>query len=570
MSTVQPPPPPTTPPAATPPAAALPLLTVKSPPPALSALAPGTPVTALVTSLLANGGAEIETTIGKFLVDKTSLPIKTAQPLVLQVAQNPGKGVITLHVLEIAGKPVHAPRGTVQASAGQTVTTSPGTTQLVNQPTITPTANVNLLVGSTINAISLTPITPNLSAPFNATLPTPAGQLTTQTSPLLQNTPNASTPTQVTTANIAPGQQINAPQPGMQQIPGLSGTSAPGLPQTGFTDSGQPRVFPAGSQFSLTIQNIQPVNPSQAGGISPLPAPSTPFSVDGVISGQVTSHTATGQPVVRTHFGSFFLDTSHSLPVRTELTLKINTLPEPGVSPKSIPPALQRVGMLMSQSWPSLDEGLNALQAADPVLSQQIQTVLIPKADVKLTATTLFFLSAIRGGDVRGWLGDNATRILDRLRPDIMRQLRNDFRLFSDLDDGAETRSPSEWRGTLVPFLSGNELEHLRLFTRHLGEEDGDENSRKGIRFLIDIHLSNIGRFQLDGIAETGERRLDMIVRTASALPDRVRADLMTLFAEANELVGMHGGMIFQASPDSFVEPLEEEPRMENAVGIIV
>jgi len=278
-----------------------------------------------------------------------------------------------------------------------------------------------------------------------------------------------------------------------------------------------------------------------------------------------------GQPIVHTPHGSLALGTTQTIPVDTEITFKINTLPETTETTKSLSPALQRVGMVSSGVWTSLDESLTAIQSADPALAHQLQSVILPKGDAKLAATALFFLSALRGGDVRGWIGDNAARLLDRLRPDTLRRLGHDFRVLSEADDGREVRRTSEWRGTLVPFMNGQELEQIRLFTRHLGEEEsegGDQN--RGVRFLIDITLSNIGRFQLDGIAETGERRLDMIIRTATTLPDRVRADLMKLFSEANDMVGMRGGMVFQASPNSFVEPLAEAPHQDNGLGIIV
>jgi len=576
MSTVQPPPPPAAPPVATT-AVSLPVLTVSNPPPALLTLPIGTSLAALVTAATLKGSAAIETSLGTFLV-ATKLPLKSNQPLILQIGKNPGKGVVLLNVLEIAGKPIlpgiQSPPAGIQR---------PGTSifALADNTAASPaqTSQVNLLVGSTLNATTLTSISVLRVTPFSSTpavpgLGVPQGGQTAQPFQQARAT-NPATALQAPQTTTNPATLASpSPQPTLNPAGATqsSGTNIPGL-----LPNDAPRVFPIGSQFSLTIQNLVPRSSATMNFVSSpvsnsAPTPSIPFSIDASATGRVIAHTLTGQPIVQTHHGSVALGTTQSIPVGTDITFKINTEPEVMDSTKPpLSPALQRVGMMSSGVWSSLDDSLTAIQSADPALAQQLQSAILPKADIKLAATTLFFLSALRGGDVRGWIGDNATRLLERLRPDIMRRLGNDFRIFSDIDTGAEARRSGDWRGTLIPFMNNQELEQIRLFTRYLGDEESDDGDKKrGIRFLIDITLTNIGRFQLDGIAETGEKRLDMIIRTASALPDRVRGDLMKLFMEANDMVGMRGGMIFQATPDSFVDPLAEAPHHDSSLGIIV
>lgn len=563
MSTVQPPPP-SPPPAAAQPAASLPVLTVNNPPPALVALATGTSLAALVIGAATKGRAEIETRLGTFLAE-TRLPLKGQQPLLLQVAQNPGKGALVLNVLEIAGKPTLLGSQALQPGStdqkGFPSTVAAGT----SSPLLAPTSSTTLLIGSTLTATTLTAIPSVLTAQLTARSASTSG------GPQSGATGRGGTSQAVTATNpVGPSSTLAGPQQGTPlspQVPGRN-SGAPGAANPTGLNVGT--VFPIGSRFSLTIQTVSPATAAHgtANRQPPPSIPASPFVVGATTTGRVSAHTLSGQPIVQIHHGSVAMGTTQSIPVGTELTFKIDTLPELTDVTKPLSPALQRTGMMASGTWPSLDEGLSIIQSADPSLARQIQSVTLPKADIKLAATTLFFLSALRGGDVRGWIGDNATRLLERLRPDVMRRLGTDFRVLADLEEGGGTARATDWRGTLIPFLNGGAVEHIRLFTRqHGGEEDGADDH--GTRFLVDITMSNIGRFQLDGVAEIGERRLDLIVRTSSTLPDRVRSDLMKLFTDANEVVGMRGGMVFQASPDSFVEPLEDVPQ-EIGVGIVV
>lgn len=564
MSTVQPPPPPTVAPT-TSGTATTPVLTLNAPPPALTALPPGSALNALVTTGTAQGQAQIETPLGTFLVS-TKLPLKADQPLVLQIGALQGGPLqgsagqaagtqnttaLLLNVLEIAGRPTVPGLQTTQpikptlGTGLQSATNTPP----VNTPG-TPAAvapSVSLLVGSSLNAITLTTITGAPPSPQGAqATPSPAGAV--------QSGPVPAT--------------LNAPAKGGAAVAQSSQTPVTGSVATTNTPNPPPRTFPAGGQFTLTIQSLTP--PSGSGTPT---ATGSPFTIDSVIAGRVSGHTPSGQPVVQTAHGSVSLSTTQALPQGTDITFRIETLPDPAQHVRMLSSTQQRVGLLTSGSWPSLTESLGVIHGADPAMAQQINMVAVPKADVKMTATTLFFLSALRAGDVRGWIGDNATRLLDRLRPDVLQRLSSDFRALSDpADEAGAPRRTNEWRGTLIPFLNGDALEQIRLFTRQTGDEEQEtDEATPETRFLVDITLTNIGRLQLDGMVASADKRLDMIVRTSTSLPDQVRADLMRLFSEANDVVGMRGGMVFQASPDGFVDPLEEMPADgEDSFGIIV
>ena len=87
------------------------------------------------------------------------------------------------------------------------------------------------------------------------------------------------------------------------------------------------------------------------------------------------------------------------------------------------------------------------------------------------------------------------------------------------------------------------------------GQQDDGEDGKKedGSRFVIDIVLSNLGRFQLDGFVRTKRKRLDLVVRTEKSLPAQMRSDINKIFTEFSEASGVAGQITFQAD-QKFVE----------------
>jgi len=68
-----------------------------------------------------------------------------------------------------------------------------------------------------------------------------------------------------------------------------------------------------------------------------------------------------------------------------------------------------------------------------------------------------------------------------------------------------------DWRTILIPFHNGNQIEQIRLYRRSAGEQqdDGEEKGRKGTRFVVELDLARIGRFQLDGLVYEKEKSME-------------------------------------------------------------
>jgi hypothetical protein len=290
-------------------------------------------------------------------------------------------------------------------------------------------------------------------------------------------------------------------------------------------------------------------------------------TLTGVVTGKAAS---SGHPIVQTHGGSLVIATRTPLPPGSTVTFEILSQVAPAaeaVKPVSVHPAA--LPALLTERWPGLQETINTLYEVNPALAQQLTHAVLPRPGATLAANVLFFMVALAGGDLRGWIGDGPARILQRVKPDLLSRLVDEFGRIKAVAE--EPRPGGEWRAHFIPFMSGAEVEQIRLFMRPVGEDSENDNEevRKGTRFVIELDLSRMGRFQLDGLVYQKDKRMDLIVRTENKLPQKVQDDIRDIFQEAGEVTGLKGGISFQAAPPHFVEILRPE-LAEDHLGLIV
>ena len=224
-----------------------------------------------------------------------------------------------------------------------------------------------------------------------------------------------------------------------------------------------------------------------------------------------------------------------------------------GTAPHAAAPAGELLPLQPGQGWPNLVETLAALHNTNAAVARNVATTRVPAANGQLASTFLFFLAALRGGDARRWLGDEATRTLERAgRRDLLTRLSKDFVEMAKLsDDGA-----GDWRPVPLPFFDGEDLREMWMFTRRQtnGEGDGDEATR----FVIELELSRLGRLQLDGLVREG--RFDLILRSERLLADELRRDLSDVMQTSLGATGVKGELVFEeggrfpASPSGRME----------------
>ncbi|MFQ5619338.1 MAG: hypothetical protein ACE5FR_10225 [Rhodospirillales bacterium] len=555
MTAVVPPSPPTQPPAPPAPQAAV---VVPDPPVPLTRLSPGDRLDGIVLARDAKGQAQIQTSLGTLAV-QTNAPLPRGAAVVL-VVQSLGSQV-QLQIVSVDGQPlaaalrlpvpgIPAPSAALPAAAGAPASAASGAAAATSTAGTAPAA---VAAGGTDTATLLRPAQGPPAG--TAARAAPGGHGAAAFAAAKAGFPAPAGPSAATVRASAPG-AAHVPAAAAGSLPagaqGVSG-SAPAAAQGGLV---------AGTRMTVSILAVQPAAPAAA-----FRAPAAGLALGQTLTGTVAGMTVSNQPMVHTPAGVLAFATRTLLPQGGTVTFQVTDEPVPPPAPETAPLRAAPGGWVFSRDWPALDEALMALNDANAVLAQHLVNAIIPRPDANLAANILFFLAALRGGDIRGWLGDRAGRLLQRVRPDVMARLKDEFGGLARL---AEDPGRGDWRIALIPFHNGAQIERIRLFLRRHGEDgEGGTGGRRGTRFVIDVELERFGRLQLDGLVRARNRRLDLIVRTGSPLPPRMHDDIRRIFRDATELTGIKGAVAFQAAPPGFVEILRQGAT-EDHVGLVV
>lgn len=311
------------------------------------------------------------------------------------------------------------------------------------------------------------------------------------------------------------------------------------------------------------IQPRQPGQPDggagqgQAGTGNPPPAPApgdlpSDLSPDTpILRGTVAGSTVQGQPILATRQGMLALNVPASLPQGTKVTAALANPAE--VTQAAAPLPTDGLAPVSERDWPAMRQLMAVLAAADPAMARSMLATM-PQPNRKLTAALTFLLSAMRGGDARGWLGEDASSTLEKSgRDDVLARLEKDF---ESLKRDAAEPLPGDWRPYTLPMMDANGPKPIRLHIHPLaGDEEGGEGKEKakpGSRFLIDVEMSRLGPMQLDGLVRPNH--FDLILRSHVALPPDLRVELIQVFADSVRAVGYTGGLSFQSGAKSWVK----------------
>jgi len=556
MSTITPPPPPTI---SAPLPAAPPVLTISNPSIDLTQLMIGSKLDAVIMGGSEKGAVQIQIPSG-LVTAQTNIALPANATVTLQVLSL--GSLAKLLITSINGQPTPAlsmsnsslfaspqmPGGAAGSSTGATGNNSP---------------SVNISIGTGLVATLLRPgtFTSGLSAnPVGGAATAGAGQASLSVALQAQSAKTSMSNTSATAQTTATSGKAGSLASAAGARTTAQGASHGGQPQnvSGHTTSSALSTpqsgAPQGTQFSVQITGLS--LPSASGSAPTLPAtglgpPQIGQTITGIVSSQVTT---SGQPVINTPRGPIALSTSAPLVPNTELKLMVtgNTDQSTLAQQARDTARINRLAFQHGQRWETLAEALKGVNDANPTIAQHLQNVLIPRPDTLLAAQILFFMTALRGGDLRGWIGDGPLRVLDRSKPDTLNRLKSDFESMA-----RSTREPDgpEGRSVTVPFLNNNEIDKIRFWTHQYGSEGQEnENDAKnaGTRFVLDFELSVLGRVQLDGNVNIKEKKFDLFIRTDDPMPLPVQNSIREIFLNSNQITGSSGGLSFQATPANF------------------
>ncbi|MEI6558220.1 MAG: hypothetical protein WCO00_07405 [Rhodospirillaceae bacterium] len=271
-----------------------------------------------------------------------------------------------------------------------------------------------------------------------------------------------------------------------------------------------------------------------------------------VLTGTVAGRTGGGQTVLVTPQGCLALTLRGPLPQGMTLTVEL-------VDPRQLVfEHPEPAGASEATPWPTLSESVASLGGLEGALVQSLLGTVVPQPNRRLAAALSFFLDAIRHGDARGWLGEDATAALDSGgRGDLLSRLTDEFRAMAR--DAAQT-PPGEWRPLAIPLFDGTGFQRVELYVKAQREDDeagggGKGGGERSHRFVLDLDLSRFGALQLDGLVKSRSRRFDLILRSHQPLPDPLRSELLSAFSASLEAVGFAGGLAFQPGARGWIKP---------------
>ncbi len=225
------------------------------------------------------------------------------------------------------------------------------------------------------------------------------------------------------------------------------------------------------------------------------------------------------------------------------------------VQPSNIPSSLS--AFLTPGAWPVFQDIYQTLAATNPTLAQMLSNIT-PNANApaQFTPAALFFIAAMRSGDIGSWLGDKISDTLRRNeRSGLLSRLTQDSSILSRLS--AEPIS-QEWRALSLPLFWQGEMQKMALFYRNEDNKDeADQAKQRQTRFIFNLNLSHMGAVQLDGLLR--EKRLDLILRTESTFSQTMRAEMRQLYTRALGQTDITGELSFQNEPEQWVNINVEE-----------
>ncbi len=272
------------------------------------------------------------------------------------------------------------------------------------------------------------------------------------------------------------------------------------------------------------------------------PAVSLPASgtVGQILTGVVSGQGQAGQVLVSTPQGVLSLNLPQPLPPGTQLALELAVITRPAApTPAAVGPApLAGVLTRLQDGWPTLQQTLDAVRAADPALAQRLQHELLPQPNTRLAATALQFMAAAAAGSAKAWLGSETVRKLEQGgNGELLKKLDDDFR---DLGRLNQRQGDNDWQALVMPMMIGGKVEAIQIFMRRRKDP---KKQQKQTRFIIDFNLESTGPIQFDGFVSV--KQLDLILRSETEFGPAFRLDVGAIFEEALAITGMAGSLRF-------------------------
>lgn len=275
------------------------------------------------------------------------------------------------------------------------------------------------------------------------------------------------------------------------------------------------------------------------------------------ISASVIGHDADGANILHTPFATLKVYTPQPLPSGT--TLLVNAQVETGmVASSATTIAGGQLASIIPTSDKAIDDVLAWIIANHPDTVPQLRQQL-PDIQRNLSSGLLFFIAAIKGGDLGAMIGKRGLRVLETSAPELLARMRAEIgQIQTNIADSPLTH----WTLYPLSMMVGNELQHARLYVGKdpNDNESGQSDSGRGQRFVLEVELSQLGSMQFDGFVRSkdGKKSFDLMVRSAQPLEPALSQEIRTIFENSGAITGLKGQLIFQEGNQHFIRPMAD------------
>ena len=235
---------------------------------------------------------------------------------------------------------------------------------------------------------------------------------------------------------------------------------------------------------------------------------------------------------------------------------------------------------LSAEIWNTMQDINSALIQGNNLQAAQSFANIIPSPanPAQIAPAALFFIAAIRAGDIQGWAGDRITEALKKAgKGGLLNRLSDEISHMSQLSSKAA--SPGEWKAMSLPLFWENQIYKMPIYYKQ--DEASPRNKGKGgktTRFIINLDLSHIGKVQIDALFRQGGSNphpppaavnsannsdaggynnkragLNIILRTTQPFSNSMRQEIRAIYQKALTESALSGDIDFQSDPDKWV-----------------
>jgi hypothetical protein len=275
------------------------------------------------------------------------------------------------------------------------------------------------------------------------------------------------------------------------------------------------------------------------------------------VTGVVLGRDGNGRMLVSTALGLLSIDRPGPLPPPgTRLAVVVAPEAPPAGRSGATPggaPAVPLPGTAAPGDWQSLADAARLIATLIPAAAERLLAPVLPTPGRDFAANLMMLMKQVLSGHRPAAADKLADELNEMDAADTARAVLSEF---DGAGRGAQTSAGpalgGEWRSVQIPSWANATVIPVQIHIHQPRRDDdgaGEGGGRgDGIcRFVVETRLSRLGDIQLDGLAAPG--RVDMVMRTARALPPGTAAALARVMDDVLAVSGLQGGLAIRTEP---------------------